>query len=72
VTPANEHKQQEDNMTSRILTALGILALPATALADVGHIADRGAGHSHWDYYILIAVALFGFGYLARAYMNRR
>ena len=59
-------------MKSRIATILGTLALPATALADVGHIADRGAGHSHWDYYILIAIALFGFGFLARAYMKRR
>ena len=59
-------------MTSRIITFLGTLALSSAALADVGHIADRGAGHSHWDYYILIAVALFGFGLWARAYMNRR
>ncbi|GBE42883.1 hypothetical protein BMS3Bbin10_00951 [bacterium BMS3Bbin10] len=59
-------------MSSRILAILGILALPATALADVGHIADQGGGHSHWGIYILIAGALFGFGLWARAYLNRR
>ncbi len=59
-------------MTYRILTILGTLALSSAALADPGHIADRGAGHSHWGLYILIAAALFGFGLWARAYMKRR
>jgi hypothetical protein len=53
-------KQQEASMTSRILTLLGILALPARALADAGHIADQGHGHSHWLIYVLLACALFG------------
>ncbi|MHA1164017.1 MAG: hypothetical protein ACTSP0_00325 [Alphaproteobacteria bacterium] len=59
-------------MTSRILTVLTILGLPGIALADPGHIADHGGGHSHWGLYLLIAGALFGFGFWARAYLNRR
>ncbi len=47
-------------MTSPILAILGILALPARALADAGHIADQGHGHSHWLIYVLLACALFG------------
>jgi len=58
-------------MTSHILTVLGILALPATALADPGHIADRGAGHSHWVLYTLLACALFSLAVWVRAYLNR-
>jgi len=58
-------------MTSRILTFLGTVALSSPAFADPGHIADRGAGHSHWGLYVLLACALFGFGLWARAYLNR-
>ena len=47
-------------MTSRIVTILGILALPARALADAGHIADSGQGHSHWLIYALLVCAVFG------------
>ncbi len=59
-------------MTSRILTILGILALPSAALADAGHIADSGHGHSHWFIYVLLACALFGLAALARAYLAER
>lgn len=53
-------------MTSRIFTFLGILALPASALADAGHIAGSGHGHSHWLLYALIACALFGLALMFR------
>ena len=59
-------------MTSRILTFLTLFTLPGVAFADPGHIANHGGGHSHWDLYLLIACALFGFGFWARAYLNRR
>ncbi len=54
-------------MTSRILTILATVGLPATALADPGHIADSGHGHSHWLLYALLACALFGVAVWARA-----
>ncbi len=47
-------------MTLRIFTILGIFVLPANALADAGHIADQGHGHSHWFIYVLLASAVFG------------
>ena len=53
-------------MTLRILTFLGILALPLSALADAGHIADRGDGHSHWLIYALLASAVFGIALTVR------
>ncbi len=53
-------------MTSRILAILGILALPASALADAGHIADRGDGHSHVLIYVLLACAVFGLALVLR------
>ncbi len=53
-------------MTLRILTLLGILGLPSRALADAGHIADQGDGHSHWLIYVLIACALFGLALIVR------
>ncbi len=59
-------------MTSRILTTLTIFALPGAALADPGHIADHGGGHSHWGLYLLLAGALFGFAGIARKHLNRR
>ncbi len=52
-------------MTSRILTILTILALPGSALADVGHIAEQGHGHSHWDIYVLLGCVLIGLVVLA-------
>ena len=42
------------------------------AFADPGHIADRGAGHSHWLLYLLLAGVLFGLAVWARAYLNER
>jgi len=63
-------------MTSRILTILTILALPAilvlpgSALADVGHIAEQGHGHSHWDIYVLLGCVLIGLVVLAHTYMS--
>ena len=59
-------------MKSPILTILTILALPGSALADPGHFANHGGGHSHWGLYLLIAAALFGLGFWARVYLNRR
>ncbi len=59
-------------MKSRILTFLATTALPGAALADAGHIADRGAGHSHWLLYLLLAGVLFGLAVWARAYLNER
>ena len=53
-------------MTSHILTILGVLALPARALADSGHIADQSHGHSHVLIYVLLACALFGLAFAAR------
>ena len=59
-------------MTSRILIILITAALPGSALADPGHFADQGGGHSHWGFYLLLAIALSGFGLWARAHLNRR
>ena len=59
-------------MTSGILTILATVGLPATALADPGHIADQGHGHSHWLVYLLLACALLGLAALARAYMAQQ
>lgn len=59
-------------MTSRILIILITAALPGSALADPGHFADQGGGHSHWGLYLLFACALFGLVALARAYLNER
>ncbi len=54
-------------MTSRILAILGSIALPASALANPGHIADAGQGHSHWYIYVLVACAAIGLAALIRA-----
>jgi len=54
-------------MTSRILTILATVGLPATALADPGHIADSGHGHSHWLVYLLLVCAGVGLTVLIRA-----
>jgi hypothetical protein len=70
VTGAIKRKQQEVHMTSRILTILTILALPGSALADVGHIAEQGHGHSHWDIYVLLGCVLIGLVVLAHTYMS--
>ena len=57
-------------MTSRILTILTTFALPGSALADVGHIAEQGHGHSHWDIYVLLGCVLIGLVVLAHTYMS--
>jgi len=62
-------------MISRILIALGALAIPGAALAHPGHI-DEAAGHSHWLALVILggfAIAALGWGLaaLARAYKRR-
>ena len=54
-------------MTSRIFAFLGTLALPGTAWAHPGHIAEA-VGHDHWLALVILGglgVALAGWG-LAR------
>ena len=56
-------------MTYHILAILGSVALPATAFAHPGHIADAGQGHSHWFIYVLLGCALFGIAAWVRTAM---
>jgi len=58
-------------MKSLILTLLATAALPGAALADPGHIADQGHGHSHWFIYVLLVCAVLGFAALMRAKTQR-
>ena len=45
-------------MTRISLIALALGASTSVALADPGHLADHGHGHTHWLGYALLAAAV--------------
>ncbi len=64
-------------MSNRILIALfaAVALSPAAALANPGHVADMGQGHTHWQVfvlYVLLGCAALGLAFWARALFMAR
>ena len=55
------------------ISPLLVALLAAPALAHIGHLADEGHGHTHWqDYAILGGLAAVAAGWALARYIARR
>jgi hypothetical protein len=55
------------------VSSLFVALATAPALADLGHLADEGHGHTHWqDFAILGGVAAVAVGWALARYFARR